>query len=670
MSLLQRLLISVTVAIAIILAGTLAWSVIAARQYLDGQLRSEGENAASALALTLSQPANQDPVTRELLMMGLFDSGRFRAIGLRGPQGQALFERQQPAQQPYRGQAPAWFARLLPLASPPVERAVSDGWRQVGQLWLTVESGYASDALWRSSTRMAALVLAAGLAWALFVVGLLSWFRRVLQREVESQVLAIGAAQGGRRKKGGSEAGNEGGKAPGPRVAELAAVVAAIANTRERVRATAQEQGARIEKLELALNTDAVTGLANRRYIVNELRRVLLGEAADGAEGAPGVGDGGHMLLFRQRDLAAINTHLRHDGANAWLATMARQLRQLLKLSRGAQFGRLNGSDFVVLLPGVAGPRALALVDALRQALQSLRVALESGHSSRWAYALTDYEVGDPLSDVLARLDKALMHAESAGHDEVEFLARAEGAAEQQAQRASQWQETLQRALATPNALSLAFTPLECEGPQGRLEQLEASLLLYPGEGAAAPLPSALFFPVAVRLGLSAAFDLQALRLGLDWLQGHLGAQLVLRVALPSVTHEGFAAQVYAQLREVPTEVRRRLVFELDAYALQSRPEETLEFAGMAQIQGVGLALRRLDQSPKALASLHLLTLRYVKVGGDFAERALSSPGVRYLLAALLGAVREQRVAALVPTPVSAAAAELLQAEGASLVTA
>ena len=52
MSLLKQLLISVTVAILAILAGTLVFSIDSARQYLDGQLQSEAENAASSLALS------------------------------------------------------------------------------------------------------------------------------------------------------------------------------------------------------------------------------------------------------------------------------------------------------------------------------------------------------------------------------------------------------------------------------------------------------------------------------------------------------------------------------------------------------------------------------------------------------------------------------------------
>ena len=51
----------------------------------------------------------------------------------------------------------------------------------------------------------------------------------------------------------------------------------------------------------------------------------------------------------------------------------------------------------------------------------------------------------------------------------------------------------------------------------GGLLHHEASLTLHDASGAD-PVPASIFMPPAVRLGLSAECDIQALRLGLDWL--------------------------------------------------------------------------------------------------------------------------------------------------------
>jgi len=654
MSLLKRLLLSVTVAIAIILIGTLSWSVIAARQYLDAQLQSEGDNAASALALALSQPSNQDPVTRELMMMALFDTGKFDAIALTGLDGERLFAREQPPRARYDGQAPRWFVQLLPLRSPRVVRAVSDGWRQVGQLSLAVGSGYAQDALWRSGTRIAFLVVAAGLAWALFVAGLLKWFRRVLHREVETQVLAIA----GQASAAGQGAGPRAGVAVHPHVTELASVVSAIQATRERVRATVQEQGQRIESLQLELHRDPVTGLANRRYFINELHRVLGGGVA-----------AGHLMLFRQRDLAALNARLGRAGTDAWLATVGRQVEAVLATAgqdAATQLARLNGSDFVVLIPQLPGPQAMVLVEQVCRALQALRVVLADGQGCRWACALTDYVPGSTVTDVLARLDQALVRAESAGHAEVEFLACDEGRTPDHVAGEGLWRQTLDRALATPGALSLRMQPLVCEGAGGRVHQQEASLMLRMHDDGAA-LDGALFLPMAVRSGLSADFDVQALRLGLGWLREHVDESLVVRVSLPSLAQPDFLSRMREVLAGAPREAALRLVLELDAYALQAHGEEVVEFAARVADGGASVALRRLDQSPMALASLHGLALRYVKLGGGFAERALASPGAHRLLVAMLETAHGLGVPVLVPARVSAEAAALLRGLGAYL---
>src|SRR5690606_23845892 len=85
MSLLKQLLLSVSCAILAILIGTLWCSVDSARQYLSSQLQAQGESAATSLALTLSQPSNQDPVTQELLIAALYDTGQFERIRLLTP---------------------------------------------------------------------------------------------------------------------------------------------------------------------------------------------------------------------------------------------------------------------------------------------------------------------------------------------------------------------------------------------------------------------------------------------------------------------------------------------------------------------------------------------------------------------------------------------------------
>ncbi len=646
MSLLKQLLISVTVAIVAILIGTLAFSIGAARAYLDGQLQSEGENAASSLALTLSQPANQDPVTRELLMMALFDSGQFRLIRLTSPQGQTLFERKRGAGDgatPSRERTPPWFVAALPLHQATAERVISDGWTQVGQLTLEVEDSYAREALWRSSVRMATLVVVAGLAWALFVVLLLQWFRKVLQREIAAQVQAIDAGSGAHAAATDRSI-----------VAELMPVVRAIADTRERVQATSMEQMARIESLELEVNRDPGTQLPNRKYFVNELRRALSGDAGRVAHG--------YVMLFRQWDLLALNAQMSRASADAWLASVVEHVGQVLtdQAEGGPQLARLNGSDFVVLMPALAGPQAMSLVQQIRQVLLSMRVRLAGGQWCRWSFALTDYSSSSSVTGVLSRLDYGLMRAESSGQAEVEFVAYGDDEVVSNMAGETLWRQMLIEALEAPGRLSLAVQPLVLGSAERTQLRSEASLTLSAPSGET--LMGSLFLPVAVRLGLSADFDLRAVALGLVWLEQHADAELVVRISLPSLAQPDFLARLREALQTAPG--LQRLCLELDAHGLVACPQEVTEFCGAMAQAGAAVGLRRLDQQPMALAHLHALALRYVKLGGDFAEQSWQSPGALHLLQAMLQTAATLGVQVVVTDSVNGETLRMLHAHG------
>jgi diguanylate cyclase (GGDEF)-like protein len=650
MSLLKQLLLSVSVAITAILIGTLGLSIGAARQYLDGQLQSQSENAVSALALSLSQPANQDPVTRELLMMALFDSGQFREIRLHDPAGQVLFERTNEAIQRH---VPAWFSQMLPLSQPKGVREISNGWTQVGALSVVVDNRFAVQALWLSTLKMTALIVGAGLAWAVFVGVLLRWFRRVLREEVEAQVLRIGTQQVGPHA------------AESSRVWELASVSSAIAQTHTRVQQTNQAQLARIDSLELETHRDPITQLPNRKYFVNELNKAL----HNGAQAQ------GQVMLVRLRDLQAMNTSMPRTEVDAWLQNMGAQVQLLLQegaaagATAGAQLARLNGSDFALLLPGAAGPAAMQVVQNVRALLQSMAVALVDGRWSRWAFVLTAYAQQDTIKDVLSRLDQGLMQAESAGHDEVEYAEFSHAGAQTVLAGEGHWHSVLGDALAHAQQLQIAVQSVASVSLTDTDVRHEAALQLHDAQGHILGAP--LFLPAAVRLGLSAQFDVQAIQRGLYWLAEHRDQTLVVRVSVPSLENPRFLPLVQALLGSSLAvelgDALQQLVLELDAHALELVPQVTMAFAAMAARAGVGVGLRRLDQAPKALLTLSQLPLRYVKLGGYYAQQSLENAGAQYLLEAMIHTAQAQGARIYITEAPSPEAAEWLRSKGASL---
>ena len=119
MSLFRQLWLAVIVSTLIAFVGSFAVSMMTARQYLEEQLAIKNNDNAASLALSMSQ-MDKDPVTLELQVAALFDSGQYARIQVRDPEGLTLIEKTSPA---VSDDVPAWFARLIPNPC-----SMSPGW--------------------------------------------------------------------------------------------------------------------------------------------------------------------------------------------------------------------------------------------------------------------------------------------------------------------------------------------------------------------------------------------------------------------------------------------------------------------------------------------------------------------------------------------------------------
>ncbi len=620
MSILRRLLLSVSLAIVAILVGVLALSISSAREYLSGQLQMQARDAAVSLALALSQPGSADPAVQSLLVTSLFDGGNFKEVSFENAQGKPVVQRRQEHAEPA---APAWFRRLVPMHARAASHPVNNGWRQVGAVTLVADDAYAWETLWQSCLRVAALVLAAGVSWGLFAWSLASWLHRRLLPELGDHVRALGRGQWNR--------------APAvSRVAELAVVADAVNEAREQLRSAAEAQAARTESMRAELERDVVTGAASRKAFMQGLDQALA-ESAEDAEARQRF-PMGHVLVFRQRDLAGINRHMHRALADQWLRMVYERIQSVVAARRqpGAVLGRLNGSDFALLFPNSTTPVATLLAERLRAELRHLRIPVGEGALCRWALALTNYMPGAQAGEVLARLDHALMQAEDSGDDQPQFAP--EDAPQGLAVGETAWKEAIQNGVRL-SLYSLSVDPLV--DLQGQVVRHEAQLTLLAG-GSHEPIPAHLFIPAAVRLNLSADCDLQAVRLGLEWLAQNEG-DLVVRVSLPSLKQSSFLTQLQRQLSESPA-LASRLYIEIDAHGLVEQYASVEDLCRLAARMGTRVGLRRLAQQFSALTRLHGLPLAYVKLGGGFVAGLATSPGSQALAATVIDLARQRDI--------------------------
>ena len=351
----------------------------------------------------------------------------------------------------------AWLERWFSLRAPAVSLPYASRRRRArGTVTVQGDATLANDTLWQGGVRAVGLALSAGLFWALFAISLARRIETSASRDISQRVRA--PAPGADASPSGS--------------CGLESVDQALVDARRRVDATVEEQNARIESLQSEIHRDAVTWLPNRKYFMDRFRAALSDRTAEA---------GGHLLMFRQRDLAQINRHLSRAFTDQWLRSSADRLRRLVDAQGGSQalLARIGGSDFALLMPRSSAPCKPACwpsACAASCARYACRWASTAG--SRWALAMAEFAPGDGMSDTLARLDHALMCSESADDDQV---APASQAADSTRIGEYSWHDALTTAL-EQHKFALAVQALQ--DVSGGLLHHEASLTLHDASGA------------------------------------------------------------------------------------------------------------------------------------------------------------------------------------------
>ena len=161
---------------------------------------------------------------------------------------------------------------------------------------------------------------------------------------------------------------------------------------------------------------DTLTGLPNRRLMLDRLQQAILGSARRGQLGA---------LLFLDLDnLKTVNDEFGHQAGDDLLVETARRLRQCVRANDTV--ARLGGDEFIVLMEDLGSnadatlqhARGIAekMLDLLRQpCLVGPQKSLTHCHASIGAVVIGDRE--QSAEAIIRRADAAMYSAKTAGGD-------------------------------------------------------------------------------------------------------------------------------------------------------------------------------------------------------------------------------------------------------------
>ncbi|WLG23379.1 EAL domain-containing protein [Pseudomonas sp. FP1154] len=586
MSLFKQLLIAICLFLVVAFSGSFMVSLESSRAQYVNQLRSHAQDAATALALSLT-PNIDDPAMVELMVSSIFDSGYYATIRVVDvATDQTLVER---TGTPDAGNVPQWFIKLIGLEPAGGDAIVSRGWEQAARVEVVSHPMFALAKLWQSALGSLGWLLLCGAVSA--VLGAL-----LLRRQLKPLDYMVHQSHAIARREFLS-------LPELPRTPELRRVVQAMNQMVEKLKALFQEQAERSEKLRVESYQDNLTGLANRRYFEMQLHaRVSNPEQASS----------GYLLLLRVKDLAGLNQRLGGQRTDQLLKAVGEQLqRECARYPETHNMvTRIRGGEFAVLAPGLVREEALQLAQNLESALASLHATGATDVASVASIGLAPFVHGDSPQAVLQLGDQALAQAESQGEPGWACLDHSASASVGDDHHA--WHNLLDQALSNQR-FELYFQPVvAAQDTQVVLHYKVLSRLL---DEQGQTIPAGRFLPWLERFGWTARLDRLMLEQVLKQMAGH-DQSLALNLSSATLADPQALNKVFEILR-AHSNLGPRLTLEIGEEQL---PEQAVLEQLTRQLRELGfsLSLQRFGGRFSMIGNLSRLGLAYLKIDGSY----------------------------------------------------
>ncbi len=634
MTLFRQLFLGASLLFLLVLAGVEAIYLSNARLYLQQQLESHSQDAATSLALWLAtvQPF-EDRALIETVINTSFDRGYYQSIRVVSVDGETLAVRQLA---PAQGEVPLWFARLLPLRPPSAESLISSGWRQLGRVLVTSHPNFAYQQLWHTGLQTLALLM---LVYALALAALRAFLANILRplTEIERAATAIGERDFRTIELA-------------PKARELQRVVGAMNGLSGKVRRFIEDQSARAEELQREAHGDPVTGLYNRRGLEHRLQGLFRAERD--------VFSGVFVLLELERFK---EYNLRHgfQRADELLVLVAQSITSACS-GDAVVCSRFGGASFALAAVNIDAGAARVLAVAISSRVESAIAEQALTGEIQFHCGAAYFDAGTPpLPELLAAADLALGRARESGPGTVEVIALDE--LDRRGRGSLAWREQIVRAL---DADKLALYAQAVVGLPGRtLMQSEVVTRLL--DDRSNPVAAAQFLPMAARHGLMPRLDCRVIELLIALIDAgaSLAPVIAVNISAQTVANTASRARLIDQLAQ-RRDIAARLVFEMTEFGVIQVPAPSLGFATEVRRLGAQFALDHFGLQRESLRQLHTLLPHYIKLAPVYTNELARDKDSRFIVSSLISIARPLEIGIIAQAVESESLIPLLEQMG------
>jgi len=166
------------------------------------------------------------------------------------------------------------------------------------------------------------------------------------------------------------------------------------------------------EQLEILVNTDPLTGLLNRRAILNRLDENIAN--------ARRYDDDLSLLMMDIDHFKRVNDKYGHMIGDDVLEKVASLLQKRMRDTDIA--GRYGGEEFLITLPKTDLSSALIVAERIRKGVRTAKMKVATGNVFvvTVSQGLVIYQPGDDVQSLISRVDQLLYQAKRNGRDRIE----------------------------------------------------------------------------------------------------------------------------------------------------------------------------------------------------------------------------------------------------------
>jgi diguanylate cyclase (GGDEF)-like protein len=576
--------------VVVLFVGAFSVSLMTTRDYLESQLASHAQDAATSLGLSATtHVAEGDRAMVTTQVNAMFHRGDYLWIRLEDLDGEAWVERR--AADRADG-VPGWFADAFRLVPPEGTAAMMSGWHQVGRVRVVSHPGLAYQKLWDTARRTLLLfLLAAGVGLVFALVGLRVLLRPLKAIERQAEAICNREFVTSERR---------------PSTPELRRVVDAMDRLSGKVGRLLTESAAVAERLRREAYQDPLTGLANRRQFMDVLEHRI---------GDPEQFASGGLILAELHDFKAFNQAQGYASGDRLLVEAARCLsRSVANLPR-VTVARLAGADFALLLEGADEAQLAETAAGVSEALAALYNRFDLPSTDVAHVGAVPYR-GQDAGELLAEADLALREAQREGANAWVLQADGQGGSPRSA---SAWRTLIEQAV-RDRGFTLVRQPVVGRESGERLHD-EVFLRLVDPARPDVMLPAAVVMPMAESVGLAPVVDRTVVEYVPELLSGAPGdGRFAINLSPASLQDRDFVDWL-VDFVGGRSGLGYRLILEWPEYGVSSNVEPLAGLIARLAPLGVEFSLDHFGKGFTSFGYLQRLPVDYLKIDGSFIRR-------------------------------------------------